>query len=158
MHGATSFSSICNTINSLMMEQENAIVGNSDSGEATRLKEKNNELQAKLETTTAELEAISGDHNQLKEHYKQLSAKLKQQQLSSQDSLGLSQVSNQSEKLDRYRTAAKKQIEVLQLRYTKAESKIASLENELRGKTEENAKLTQISDSLIAMLEAANLS
>lgn len=160
-----------------VVEQENAIVNENSSNsseEVNSLRQTNKELNAELNTTKAELQAVLGDNEQLTDRCKQMASKLKiyqrkEQQLQQQIQTMKEQLDNQdvsspleggnvqSEKLSQYRAAASRQIEVLKLRYTKAESRIASLQTELKGKTLENEKLAQISDSLISMLESANL-
>ena len=158
------------------MEQEGAVQDSSREVQGTQQREI--ELEAELERLKAELEAVSGDHQLLSERFKQLKshsdgsqqaeAKLRQQIQSLQAQVASLQTQNsapvtigedegQSLKLQRFRAASAKQIEVLQLRYAKAESRIASLQTELEGKTQENVKLTQISDTLIAMLESSSL-
>jgi len=167
-----------NTINALMMEQEEALQNGDSSEEVISLRQKNKELKAELDTSKAELDAISGNYKLLTSRYKEVKSKadmaqttennLKQQlnnmkqQLDSLQNRNVSsgdgaRIDEQASKLDRYRQAASQQIEVLKLRFAKAESQIASLKTELQGKTEENEKLTQISDTLIAMLESSNI-
>ena len=160
------------------MEQEEALQTGDSSEEVISLRQKNKELKAELDTTKAELDAISGNYKLLTSRYKEVKSKadmaqttennLKQQlnnmkqQLDSLQNRNVSssegaRIDEQATKLDRYRQAASQQIEVLKLRFAKAESQIASLKTELQGKTEENEKLTQISDTLIAMLESSNI-
>ena len=120
----------------------------------------------------SELEAVAGDHEQLIQRYKDAKSRadaaqrteeqLRQQIQDLTQQLRSARTSggdggDQSEKLQRFRAASSRQIEVLQLRVAKAASRIASLETELEGKSQENIKLTQISDTLIAMLESASL-
>jgi len=157
------------TINSLMAEQ-------TDGGDSDQLRQENSELQAELDAKNSELQALSEMHDSLLSNHRELNKKCSQfsqreqelqqriQQLQNQVSdlrsasptQSDSSVSAQAEKLAEFRAASAKQTQVLKLKCAKYEAKIEALQSELNARIIENDKLTQISDTLVVMLEGVD--
>lgn len=145
------------------MEQESA----GDPALTENLRQQVNELKVDLETANAELLAVSKSNEALTTKYKEIKSQLElslnnekllqaqnqKLQAQLQTRLDTGDSNQQLEAFTKYRAATARQIEVLKLRCAKSETKSESLQAQLASKTAENEQLTNISDTLLALLE-----